>query len=85
MRRPGIWKQVWKGAIDSFVEGMLATNPVAYVEYRRCKAGVDEQISMAPQELGLPRLGGHERGSAYTLGELLDAALGERVVEHGGP
>jgi hypothetical protein len=64
---------------------MLATNPVAYADYRRCKADVDEQISMASQELGVPRFGGHERRSAYNLGELLDAALGERVVENGGP
>lgn len=50
MRRPGIWKRLWKGVIDSFVEGMLATNPVAYCDFRRCKADVGEQISMASQE-----------------------------------
>jgi hypothetical protein len=35
--------------------------------------------------LGLPRVGGHERCSAYNVGgELLDAVLCERVGEDGG-
>lgn len=49
MRRPGIWKRAWKGAAGSFVESMLATNPVAYADYRRCKAGVDDQMTLASE------------------------------------
>jgi hypothetical protein len=47
VRRPGIWKRAWKGAASSFLESMLATNPVAYADYRRCKAGVDDQMTLA--------------------------------------
>jgi hypothetical protein len=49
VRRPGIWKRAWKGAAGSFVESMLATNPVAYADYRRCKAGVDDQMALASE------------------------------------
>ena len=43
------------------------------------------RVGLCSRSTGPARFGRHERWSAHNLGELPAAALGERVVEHGGP
>jgi hypothetical protein len=41
--QPRTWKRILKSIAGAFAEGLLMTDPIAYVGYQRCKSQMHEQ------------------------------------------
>jgi hypothetical protein len=63
--RPGMWKRALRSVAGSLAEAMLMTEPVAYAEYRRCAAGMEDQL--APDGKEQVFLGGRSVAKAPAL------------------